>query len=58
MRYTRKSKKILTLPGYYEYRFKSRGGLLRLFASVEIIVLSIVLSALFVKELGIKDFWK
>lgn len=53
MRYTRKSKKILTLPGYYEYRFKSRGGLLRLFASVEIIVLSIVLSGLFVKELGI-----
>ncbi len=53
MRYTRKSGKILTLPGYYEYRFKSRGGLLRLFASVEIIVISVVLAALFVKELSI-----
>ncbi|SEQ08116.1 Na+/proline symporter [Lachnospiraceae bacterium NE2001] len=53
MRYKRKSKNILTLPGFFEYRFKARGGILRLFAAVEIVVLSIVLAALLVKELCI-----
>ncbi len=50
MRYAKRSKRILTIPGYLEHRFGSKGFYVRVFASVEIIILSLVINALILKE--------
>ena len=53
MRYSKKSLRIVTLPGFFEYRFGAKGYFIRLLAAVEIIVIPIVITALVLKEAAI-----
>ncbi len=50
MRYARKHEDILTIPGYFSRRFGGKHDFLRVFAATEIAILSIVISALILKE--------
>lgn len=52
MRYARKNKKILTVPGYFEHRFKSHSYMTRTLAAVESSILSIVIASFLIKELA------
>ena len=53
MRYSRKYMNIYSLPSYLKYRFKDEREYLRIIASSEIVILSIVIMSLLTKELGI-----
>ena len=51
MRYARRGKDIVSLPGYFCYRFGNGCDYLRTFSAIEICTLSIVITALIIKEL-------
>ena len=52
MRYARKNKNILTLPGFFEHRFKSLSYITRSLAAVESSILSVVIASFLIKELA------
>ncbi len=53
MRYARKNTEIISLPGYFKYRFKDPGEYLRLLAATEVLTLSVVIISVLLKEVGI-----
>ena len=53
MRYSRISEGIISLPGFFSARFDERKGFLRILSSTEIIVISLVIAALMLKELNL-----
>ncbi|MBO4864533.1 MAG: hypothetical protein J5517_09210 [Eubacterium sp.] len=53
MRYARRHKNILSLPSYFKYRFGDSKEYLRIVASSEIVILTMVIMSLMIKELGI-----
>ncbi len=52
MRYARRGKDIMSLPGYFSYRFGGSLDYIRVFSAIEISILSVVIVSLLVKELG------
>ena len=52
MRYARKNKNILTIPGFFEHRFKSHSYMTRTLAAVEAAILSVVIASFLIKELA------
>ena len=50
MRYAKKNRKIVTVPGYFEHRFKSMSYVTRTLAAVETAILSIVIASFLLKE--------
>ena len=53
MRYARRSREILSLPGFFSYRFGGRYDYIRVFSAIEIIVVSMIIMALILKETGV-----
>ena len=53
MRYARKSGCIFSLPGYFSRRFGGKGDYLRVFASCEIVIFTLVIMGFILKEFGI-----
>ena len=53
MRYSRTSQGIISLPGFFSARFDEKTGFLRVLTSTEIIVISLVIAALMLKELNL-----
>lgn len=53
MRYSRTSEGIISLPGFFSARFDEKTGFLRVLTSTEIIVISLVIAALMLKELNL-----
>ncbi|MCR5214619.1 MAG: hypothetical protein K6E10_09390 [Eubacterium sp.] len=52
MRYARRDKEIMSLPGYLSSRFGGTTDYIRVFSAMEILILSIVIIAFMLKELG------
>lgn len=53
MRYEIRNNEIVSIPGYFSVRFRDRRDYIRVFAAVEIITISMVISALILKEFSL-----
>ncbi|MBR6403604.1 MAG: hypothetical protein IKS48_09505 [Eubacterium sp.] len=53
MRYSRTSEGIISLPGFFSVRFDEKTGFIRVLSSSEIIVISLVVAGLLIKEMNL-----